>query len=172
MKEEIILVDSKDNEIGYEEKEKCHYGKTKLHRAFSIFLFNDKGEMLIIKRSKQKKTWPLHWSNAVCSHPRKGEETKAAAERRLQEELGISVPLTYLFKFEYKAQYDKEWGEHEMDWVFVGKHNSTIRPNKDEVDEWKFIDVKKLRDDIRKNPQKYTPWFKTALEKVIASIKN
>ncbi len=167
MPDQLILVDSSDKEIGYEEKEKCHYGRPKLHRAFSIFLFNNRGEMLITKRSNKKKTWPLHWSNACCSHPRKGEDTGAAASRRIKEELGISVPLNFLFKFEYDAQYDKEWGEHELDWVFVGKYSGTIKPNKDEIDDWKFVSANELLKDMEKNPGIYTPWFKMVAEKVI-----
>lgn len=172
MKEELILVNSNDREIGYEEKEKCHYGRPKLHRAFSVFIFNDKGEMLMTKRSRMKKTWPLHWSNACCSHPRKGETVEKAAARRVKEELGISAPLTFLFKFEYSAQYNKEWGEHELDHVFAGRYAGTIRPNHDEVDDIKFVSTEKLREDIEKNPEKYTPWFKLALDRVIEHTKD
>ena len=170
--EQLILVDSNDKEIGHDSRENCHYVKPKLHRAFSVFLFNDNGEMLITKRSRLKKTWPLHWSNACCSHPKMGEDCEAAATRRIKEELDISVPLKFLFKFEYKAQYDKEWGEHEMDWVFVGKHDESINSNKDEIDNWKFVGVEELRKDMQKNPQNYTPWFKIVAERVIEYVEN
>ncbi len=164
--EQIILVDSGDREIGYEEKEKCH-SHPKLHRAFSVFLFNDAGEMLVTQRSSAKKTWPLFWSNACCSHPRKGESCEAAAKRRVKEELGIDCAPEFLFKFEYSAQYDDTWGEHELDWVFSGKHDGPVNPDETEINDWKFVDVQELREDVRKNPDRYTPWFKLALERVL-----
>lgn len=168
--DQLILVDSKDNVLGYAEKEKCHHGKPILHRAFSIFLFNNKGEMLITKRSSLKKTWPGFWSNAVCSHPRKDEETHAAAVRRLEEELGITSSLAYLFKFEYSADYDGEWGEHELDWVFAGKISEEPKADRDEIEDWKFISVEQLRQDVKNRPEKYTPWFKICLERVLESV--
>lgn len=171
MPDQLILVDSDDKELGYDSKENCHRMKPKLHRAFSVFIFNDKGEMLITKRSENKKTWPLHWSNAVCSHPRKGEECEAAAKRRIKEELGISVPLKFLFKFEYSAQYDEEWGEHELDWVFIGSYNDSVIPNTDEVEDWKFVDIEELRKDMQINPSRYTPWFMLCIDKVIEHMK-
>ncbi|MBI5347324.1 MAG: isopentenyl-diphosphate Delta-isomerase [Candidatus Aenigmarchaeota archaeon] len=164
----LILVDSKDNEVGYEEKEKCHITPTKLHRAFSVFIFNSKGQMLIQKRSSKKNTWPGFWTNTCCSHPRKGEQLEDAVVRRLKEELGISCALEEIFKFEYKADYDKKWGENEVDHVFVGTYDGPIKPNKAEVEAFRFVDVDQLKKDVKNNPGKYTPWFKTALEKVLA----
>ncbi len=166
----LILVDINDKPIGYEEKEKCHLIPMKLHRAFSVFIFNSKGQMLVQKRSAEKKTWPGFWANACCSHPRKGEELEAAAKRRLKEELGIACRLNRLFAFEYKADYDKKWGEHELDHVFVGRHDGPFLINKNEVAEWKFADIRWLRTDMKKNPDKYTPWFKIAFEKVVSKI--
>ena len=165
--EQVILVDSNDQELGLEEKFTCHKHPAKLHRAFSIFIFNEKGQLLITKRNKEKKTWPGFWSNAVCSHPRKGEHPEHAADRRLMEELGIKSELKYLFKFIYSANFDGEWGEHELDWVFVGKTGNNLTPNKSEIDDWKFVDVKELEKDIKKNPDNYTPWFKIALPRVL-----
>ncbi|MBI2076038.1 MAG: isopentenyl-diphosphate Delta-isomerase [Candidatus Aenigmarchaeota archaeon] len=169
--EQIILVDSEDNEIGYEEKGRCHHPKPVLHRALSVFIFNDENEMLITRRSSGKKTWPLYWSNACCSHPRKGEECGAAAKRRVKEELGIDCSPAFLFKFEYSAQYNDSWGEHELDWVFAGKHNGIIKPDKDEIKEWKFIGIEELKADVKKNPEKYTPWFRMSLERVLGHVK-
>ncbi len=165
--EQVILVDSDDNELGMLEKVACHKHPAKLHRAISVFLFDDKGRMLITQRNSTKNTWPGFWSNAVCSHPRKTEEPKKAAERRLEEELGIKVNLRYIFKFEYSAKYNSEWGENELDSVFVGKCNSKLKPDSDEISDWKFVDVKELKADIEKNPNKYTPWFKIALPTVL-----
>ncbi len=165
--EELILVDSRDNVVGYAEKEECHHIPAKLHRAFSVFIFNSKGEMLVQKRSSKKKTWPEFWANACCSHPRKGEELEDATVRRLREELGFDCVLQYLFTFEYKADYDEKWGENEVDSVFIGTYDGTVKPNKNEIDEYKFVDIEWLRKDVKSNPDKYTPWFKTALERVL-----
>ncbi len=169
--DQIILVDKNDKEIGYDTKEACHYKKPKLHRAFSIFIFNGKGEMLVTKRSAEKKTWPLFWSNAVCSHPRQGESTEKAAQRRLKEELGTATDLRFLFKFEYSAQYDKDWGEHEMDYVFTGEHNGPFYPDKSEVAEWKFMKIIDLEKDMKNNSDSYTPWFKIAFGKVLKNMQ-
>ncbi len=167
--EQIILVDSNDNEIGCKEKEKCHRPPI-LHRAFSVLIFNGKGQMLIHKRSAKKKTWPGFWTNACCSHPRKGEDTKKAAERRLNEELGFSCDLKFLFKFEYKAMYDNEWGEHELDYVFEGDYDGPVKPDEDEVEEIKFVNVGELKKDIKTHPEKYTPWFRIALERAMDKV--
>ena len=170
-KESVILVDSNDKEIGYEEKYAAHRHPTKLHRAFSVFIFNSAGKMLITKRNCDKKTWPGFWSNACCSHPRKGEKTEDGAPRRIKEELGICVPLNYLFKFEYSASYDKMHGENEVDHVFAGKFDGEIAADKSEIDDWKFVDVNELKNDIRKNPDKYTPWFKICIDRVLKEKK-
>ena len=114
----LILVDENDNEVGYEEKELCHLLPTKRHRAFSIFIFNSAGKILIHKRSALKKTWPGFWTNACCSHPRKGESLEEATARRLQEELGFQTQLIHLFTFLYHADYDGTYGENEIDHVF------------------------------------------------------
>lgn len=165
--EMLILVDKNDKETGYEEKEKCHAHPAKLHRAFSIFIFNRKGQMLIHKRSRLKKTWPGFWTNACCSHPRKGESVHAAAKRRLKEELGFSCSLKEAFSFVYKASYDKKWGESEFDHVFMGKYDGAIKPDKTEIDEWKFVDTEWLKKDVRESPEKYTPWFKSGFRRAL-----
>lgn len=169
--DEMILVDSKDKVLGYWEKFACHRNPAKLHRAISVVIFNDKGEMLITKRSRVKKTWPGFWSNACCSHPlhigEKNETHGHAAKRRVREELGIEIEPDFLFKLQYEAKYNKEWGENELDWFFIAKHNGAINPDKDEVEEWKYIGAEELKKDVKKNPGKYTPWFKIALPKVL-----
>jgi isopentenyl-diphosphate delta-isomerase len=163
----LILVDSEDNNIGYDEKENCHLNPPKLHRAFSIFIVNSKKEMLIHKRSTLKNTWPGFWTNACCSHPRKGEELVDATKRRLMEELGFSCPLKYLFKFQYQSDYDKTYGENEVDNVFTGFYDGALNPDKEEIEEWKFIEIDTLLEDVENHPEKYTPWFMKALPEVI-----
>ena len=167
----MILVDSDDNEVGYEAKERCHIWPAKLHRAFSIFIMNGKGEMLVHRRALGKKTWPGFWTNACCSHPRKGEATDAAAARRLKEELGFVCPLKHLFTFEYSARYDDKWGENEVDHVFLGHYDGPVRPDADEIAEWKFVPIKELREDVAARPGLYTPWFKIALERVLENAE-
>jgi isopentenyl-diphosphate delta-isomerase len=167
----LILVNRKDVEKGYAGKEKCHLLPTKLHRAFSVFIFNSKGQILIHKRSSLKKTWPGFWTNACCSHPRKGESLGQATARRLKEELGFVCDLEYIYAFYYKAAYDKKYGEEEVDHVFVGEYSGPVNPDINEVDEWKFVDVKELLKDVKKSPNKYTPWFRKALPKVLKAVK-
>jgi isopentenyl-diphosphate delta-isomerase len=123
--------------------------------------------MLIQKRASTKKTWPGFWSNACCSHPRRGESLSVATPRRLQEELGFTCPLQHIFTFRYEADYDHEFGESEVDHVFFGQYDGPIKPNKDEIAEWKFMSVEELVRDIDDHPEGYTPWFKKALPGVI-----
>jgi isopentenyl-diphosphate delta-isomerase len=167
----LILVDSEDNVVGYGEKENCHLIPTKLHRAFSIFVINSKREMLVHKRSSLKKTWPGFWTNACCSHPRKGETLEEATKKRLLFEMGFTCSLEYFFRFEYKADYDKIYGENEVDHVFFGLYDGTPNPNGDEVEEWKFIGLSELLEDVKVNDARYTPWFKIALPQVINYIQ-
>lgn len=170
--DQLILVDSDDNEIGYESVAECHHGKLKLHRAFSVFIFNDAGEMLITQRSSKKHTWPLFWSNACCSHPVKGQETAAAARARLITELGIrGVSVDLLFKFEYQAQYDDSWGEHELDWVYRSRCNALGIVNHDEVNDWQFIRIDDLKSQVLSNPGRFTPWFRLCLDRVLAATQ-
>ncbi len=166
----LIIVDKDDKEIGWGEKDECHLIPAKLHRAFSIFIFNSKGEMLIHKRSGSKKTWPGYWTNACCSHPRKGEGLEEATTRRLREELGFACLLESLFSFYYKADYDSTYGEHEIDHVFAGTYDGDVTPDRGEVEELAFVPVNTLREDVQRSPQKYTPWFKRALPTVLEHI--
>ena len=168
--DQLIIIDENDNEIGYGEKDECHLIPAKLHRAFSIFIFNSKGEMLIHKRSSLKKTWPGYRTNACCSHPRKGESLEDATARRLQEELGFTCPLERLFSFYYKADYDSTYGEHEIDHVFIGTYDGDIKPDRNEVEMHTFITIDALLDDIKRSPHTYTPWFKQALPTVLERI--
>ena len=166
----LILVDYEDSIVNYEEKESCHLIPTKLHRAFSIFIINSKGEMLIHKRSGLKNTWPGFWTNACCSHPRKGEELENATKRRLLEEMGFVCELEYLFKFQYQSDYDKKYGENEVDHVFIGFYDGELKPDKNEIEEWKFVGTDALLEDVKNYPEKYTPWFMKALPQVMKHL--
>jgi isopentenyl-diphosphate Delta-isomerase len=158
--QQLIIVDSEDRVLGFRSREDCHEGEGILHRAFSIFIFNGKKELLLQKRSGEKALWPLHWSNSVCSHPRKGESYGDAARRRLIEEMGLQVPLKFLFKFQYQARFRDMGSENELCSVFIGKSNGAVRANKSEVAEWKYIALPDLNVDLSENSGEYTPWFK------------
>lgn len=166
MKEMVILVDENDREIGTEEKMKAHE-EARLHRAFSVFIFNSKGEMLLQQRACGKYHSGCLWTNATCSHPRPGEEVSAAAHRRLQEEMGFDTDLNKAFHFIYKAEFDDGLTEHEFDHVFIGRYDGPIKLNLDEAEDYKWIDLATLTKDMQENPDDYTVWFKIAFEKVI-----
>lgn len=159
MMEEIILVDEFDNEIGTMEKMEAHR-KGLLHRAFSVLLFNSKGELLLQKRAKNKYHSGGLWTNTCCSHPLPQESIQQAARRRLNEEMGIDLVPTFAFKFIYKTDLDKRLIEHEYDHVYTGVFDGTPSINKDEVEEWKFMDLDSLRQDMKRYPEAYTTWFK------------
>ena len=167
-KKEIILVDEKDREIGVGEKLKIHQ-EGKLHRSFSIFIFNSKGQMLLQKRAKTKYHSPSLWSNACCSHPKPNKKLLDEAKRRLKEEMGFVCDLKESFSFIYKAKVE-DLIEHEFDHVFLGKFDGNPRPDKAEVGDWKWVAFKELKGDIEKNPENYTPWFKILLGKVFEKL--
>lgn len=164
--EMLVLVDEQDHEIGFKDKLSCHAGDGILHRAFSIFIFNEKGQVLMQKRSDKKQLWPLYWSNSCCSHPRKGERIESAAARRLREELGINTDLTFLFKFQYQANYRDIGSENELCSVFIGKSNDPVSVNENEIAEWNYLDITTLEEEISEFPDHFTPWFKMEWEKM------
>ncbi|MBI2624944.1 MAG: isopentenyl-diphosphate Delta-isomerase [Candidatus Nealsonbacteria bacterium] len=161
---DVILVDRNDKRIGKEEKIRAHQ-KGRLHRAFSILVFNSKGETMLQRRALSKYHSPGLWTNTCCSHPRLSYNLKKQAEKRLKEEMGISCPLKEVFTFKYKAKLGNLI-EHEFDHVFMGKFEGRANPNKKEVDDWKWISLPELKKDMKKNPQKYTPWFKIILDRI------
>jgi len=163
--EKVILVDAQDNQIGTEEKIKAHKDG-KLHRAFSVFVYNSEGKMLIQKRALSKYHCPGLWSNTCCSHPRVGETIMEAAHRRLKEELGFDCDLKEVFTFTYKVAFDNGLTEHEFDHVLTGKFDGTPVLNKEEVADYKWVDVQELKTDIKNNPDNYTYWLKVALDKI------
>ncbi|OGM76948.1 isopentenyl-diphosphate delta-isomerase [Candidatus Woesebacteria bacterium RIFOXYA1_FULL_43_9] len=165
---QMVLVDEKDHEIGLKEKFACHKNPVPLHRAISIVIYNrDKSQILITKRSAKKPTWPYYWSNSVCSHPYPQETYAKAAKRRLMEELGIKTPLKELFRFVYQAKMNKTWGEHELDAVFVGTYEGALLPNPDEIVGFEWLEIKKLKVELSKNPDKFTPWIKTIFPRLV-----
>ena len=162
-KRKVILVDEKDNPLGTGEKLKTHR-EGKLHRAFSIFVFNSKGELLLQKRAKGKYHSGGLWTNACCSHPEPGRNLKAEAEKRLQEEMGFTCDLKEISSFIYKADLGGLI-EHEFDHVFLGKFDGNPKPDNREAEDWKWISLTELKQDIKDNPDKYTYWFKVILER-------
>lgn len=162
----LVVVDDQDREVGTLEKRQCHAGDGTLHRAFSVFIFNKKGELLIQQRSEQKPLWPLYWSNSCCSHPRPHETIINAAQRRMQEELGLSCELEYLYKFKYHAQFEDVGSEREICSVFYGYYDGDINPDSNEIFAWRFISPKELSLHMVENPNSYTPWFIMELEKI------
>jgi isopentenyl-diphosphate delta-isomerase len=166
---DVILVDEQDRPIGTMGKMEVHE-KALLHRAFSVFIFNEKGQMLIQQRAAKKYHSPNLWTNACCSHPKPGEETIKAAQKRLQEEMGFSTALTPAFTFTYKAPFDNGLTEHEFDHVFIGEYNGPIVPNQDEVSDYCFMSMAEIAAAINSHPDKYTVWFKIAFPNVEAYI--
>ena len=162
----LIVVDKDDQVIDYKNRLECHQGNGLLHRAFSIFIF-ESGKVLVPKRSRHKQLWPLYWSNSCCSHPRKGEDLQAAAQRRLAEELGVSAPLKYLYTFQYQASYRDIGIEREVCSVYIGRSCDEIAANPWEVAEWKYIAINDLSTDMDRHPEKYTPWFKIEWQKLV-----
>ena len=158
--EQLILVDSDDNEIGYSSKSECHKDLGLLHRAFSIFLFNSTGELLIRKRSIKKELWGQYWSNSCCSHPRKGEDLHEAAIRRVHQELSIECSLNFLYKFQYQENYTDSGSEHELCSVFYGLYDGTINCNENEIEDWRMISSTQLNEEIGQSNILYTPWLK------------
>jgi isopentenyl-diphosphate delta-isomerase len=156
----LILVDSSDEEIGGLDKEACHDGSGKLHRAISVFIFNRDGDLLIQQRHAQKRLWGSAWSNSCCSHPRVGEETDVAARRRVAEELGLETPLRFLFKFEYRSGYDEIGTEHELCSVYEGQVDCEPIVNTNEIQAWEWVSSPELNRRIEQTPNDFTPWLR------------
>ncbi|MDH3191428.1 MAG: isopentenyl-diphosphate Delta-isomerase [Nitrosopumilus sp.] len=164
--EYVILVDENDNPIGSEEKVICHLPDGKLHRAFTVLLFDKKGRLVLTRRAKEKMLWPGDWDGTVASHPREGETYTSSAERRMPEELGISCKMDYLMKFEYHVPYKDIGSENEICGTLIGivDEATQFKMVKDEIDEIKWISANKLFSEIKNNPEIYCPWMLIALE--------
>lgn len=166
--EEVILVNTADEAIGTMEKLEAHE-KGLLHRAFSVFIFNSKREMLMQKRAAHKYHSAGLWSNTCCSHPRPGEETRAAAKRRLEEEMGLSLELENQFSFIYETAFGNGLTEHEFDHVYFGFTDQDPQINPDEVSDFKWQSVEELKEELKKKPEIFSSWFKIAFEKIFRS---
>jgi isopentenyl-diphosphate delta-isomerase len=163
----LILVDEDDREVGYLNKIACHQGAGVLHRAFSLLIFNNKGELLLQQRAASKRLWPLYWSNTCCSHPRRFETMEVAIHRRLFEELGLHCPLQFLFRFRYQAQFDAAAAEQELCSVYAGRYNGPVRINPEEILAWRWISPEALQAELAKTgAEKFTPWFRLEWERI------
>jgi len=162
----LILVDEQDNETGSCEKVDCHLGAGKLHRAFSVFLFDPDGKVLIQQRNKNKMLWGGYWANSCCSHPRLGESTHDAAHRRIQEELGAESELTFLYKFVYHARFGDVGSEHENCWVFAGHYDGTLNIDPEEIADWRLVTPDELTAEIETNSDRFSPWLKLEWERI------
>src|SRR5215207_2015722 len=162
--EQLILVDASDRELGVGEKMEVHRAGA-LHRAFSVFIFDGAGRLLLQKRARGKYHSGGLWSNTACGHPRPGETTRAAARRRLREEMGFDCELREAFEFVYRAELDGALVEHEYDHVFVGTHaGEDPAPDDSEVEDWRWVSMEELRRCLREEPERYSYWLKAAVE--------
>jgi isopentenyl-diphosphate Delta-isomerase len=165
--EPLILVDDADREIGHLERAKCHAGSGVLHRAFSLLIFNGSGELLLQQRSARKRLWPLYWSNSCCSHPRRAESMESAIHRRLKEELGLTCPLHFLFKFQYQAQFDAAGAERELCSVYIGRCNARVTVDPAEIHAWRWVDTATLEAEMAGlEGARFTPWFRLEWQRV------
>lgn len=169
--ERLILVDALDRAIGYATKRACHEGQGIRHRAFSLFVFNARGEVLLQRRSGSKRLWPGYWSNSCCSHPRRGETMDEAIRRRLGEELGLSCPLRFLYKFEYRADFGSEGAEHEVCSVYGGTSSARVHPNANEIAASRWVAPEAFDREIAETPQHFTPWLRLEWARLRADFR-
>ncbi|MFA7445650.1 MAG: isopentenyl-diphosphate Delta-isomerase [Flavobacteriaceae bacterium] len=160
----VVLVNENDIPVGLMPKLEAHE-KAVLHRAFSVFILNDKNELMLQQRAAHKYHSPLLWTNTCCSHQRENETNIEAGNRRLLEEMGFNTQLKELFSFIYKAPFDNGLTEHELDHVMIGYYNGEPVINPDEVESWKWLDIDAVRKDMEENPENYTAWFKIIFDK-------
>ena len=158
--ESLVLVDDVDRVVGYATKKACHEGQGMLHRAFSLFVLDGEGRVLLQQRAMSKLLWPGYWSNSCCSHPRRGESMAEATQRRLEEELGLRCPMQYLYKFMYRAGFGSAGAEHELCWVYAGRTAAAVRPNGNEIASWRWIEPEALDRELAQEPERFTPWLK------------
>ncbi len=164
--EDLILVDALDNEIGYDTKANCHDNDGRLHRAFSLFIFDEAGDLLVQKRSRQKRLWPLYWSNSCCGHPLRGEGIEDAVNRRLFQEVGVTSKVNFIYKFQYQVRYQNLGAENEFCSVYLGKTTDPVQSNVNEIAEWRFEKPDSLTQQMNQFPEQFTPWFKLEWERL------
>lgn len=168
--EKVILVNEKDEQIGLMPKMEAHE-KGLLHRAFSVFVFNDRNELMLQQRAHSKYHSPGLWTNTCCSHQREGESNIEAGKRRLQEEMGFSTSLKDTISFIYKAPFDNGLTEHEFDHILVGKFNDEPDLNPEEAAAYKWLPLEEVKEDMKMNPDSYTEWFKIIFDKYYQTIE-
>lgn len=156
----LVLVDEADNALGVLDKAACHDGEGRLHRAFSVFVLDRDGRVLLQQRAHGKRLWPGYWSNSCCSHPRAGEALESAAVRRLEQELGLACTLERVYAFTYRARYGERGTEHEYCHVFLGRSDATPRVNRREVAAWRWMAPEDLARELEATPERFTPWFR------------
>lgn len=156
--EPLILVDDEDRVVGHLPKAECHAGDGILHRAFSVFLFNDRGEVLMQQRAEDKPLWPMFWSNSCCSHPRRGEQVEQAVHRRLREELGVESDPVFLYKFQYHARFGDVGSEHELCWVFAGRAAGELEINPTEIADWRWLAPEAVDQQLENFAERWSPW--------------
>jgi len=169
MEEQVILVNENDEKIGLMPKMEAHE-KGVLHRAFSVFIFNESNQLLLQQRAFGKYHSPGLWTNTCCSHQRDGETSLEAGKRRLQEEMGFTAPLRETTSFIYKAPFDNGLTEHELDHILIGNFSGLPEINEDEVASWKWMSLEAVKEDIAINPDQYTAWFKIIFEKFYQTL--
>ncbi|WP_299526724.1 isopentenyl-diphosphate Delta-isomerase [uncultured Lutibacter sp.] len=169
IEEQVILVNEKDEQIGLMPKMEAHE-KAVLHRAFSVFVFNEKNELMLQQRAADKYHSPLLWTNSCCSHQRNGESNIEAGKRRLQEEMGFVCELEEVTSFIYKAPFDNGLTEHELDHIMIGYYNDNPIINREEVESFKWMTVEEVKNDMLEHPEVYTEWFKIIFEKYYSFI--
>jgi len=165
--ERVILVDEADRELGAEEKLAAHRNGGRLHRAFSVFVFDDDGQLLLQRRADGKYHSAGLWSNTCCGHPRPGEEVTDAARRRLFEEMGFDCPLERRFSFEYKAELENGLTEHELDHVLVGRFAGNPNPDPSEVGAWRAVPPSEIESELAEDPEAYSAWFPIAFRQLV-----
>lgn len=156
----LVLVDEADNTLGVLDKAACHDGEGRLHRAFSVFVLDRDGRVLLQQRARGKRLWPGYWSNSCCSHPRAGEALEAAAARRLEQELGLVCAPERVYAFTYRARYGEHGTEHEYCHVFLGRSDTTPQVNQREVAAWRWVAPEDLERELEETPERFTPWFR------------
>ncbi len=156
----LILVDSADNPVGHLDKARCHDAGGILHRAFSLFIFNSRGELLLQQRALGKRLWPGYWSNSCCSHPRVGESMEVAIGRRLAEELSLETTLSFIYKFEYQARFGDAGSEHELCSVYIGFTDQEPSAHPEEIAAWRWASTEVLERELANAPGSFTPWFR------------